>query len=290
MSDPYFIGVDWGTTNGRFLLISAEGKVADERRVPGIARLDGPVAIETTCFDAITGWPAVPVVMAGAVGSNIGWKPAPYAALPASQDTVATLAVRFDTCGRSFTILPGVKSDRPDVMRGEETQIFGAAQDGLICLPGTHAKWVRVEDCAIAAFHTAMTGELIEVLGRHSILLKPQRAPAATVGDVFRDGVTTARTDPAGLEVLLFSVRSRQLSGTLAEDDADSYLAGLCIGVDVRSALPGLNVNEVILIGSPALTDLYAAALDIFGIASRTIDGQRAVVAGLVKAHRTLFT
>ena len=37
-----------------------------------------------------------------------------------------------------------------DVMRGEETQVFGAlaqlgATDGRFLLPGTHSKWVRVE-------------------------------------------------------------------------------------------------------------------------------------------------
>jgi 2-dehydro-3-deoxygalactonokinase len=288
-SDALFIGVDWGTSNGRFMLIDVGGLVIEERRVPGIARLDGAVAIEAACFEAIADWPTLPVVMAGMVGANIGWKPAPYAAVPASCDDVFARAVRFEARGRAFAIVPGVRSDRPDVMRGEETQIFGAAQDGVICLPGTHAKWAMVESGAITTFHTAMTGELIEILGRHSILLNPQRAPAATVGDAFLDGVRTARNDGAGLEVLLFTVRSRQLADTLAGADADSYLTGLFIGADVRSALAIHMMEDVTVIGSQALIALYAAALDIFGIGSHKIDGQQAVVAGLARAHRTLF-
>jgi 2-keto-3-deoxy-galactonokinase len=42
------------------------------------------------------------------------------------------------------------------------------------------------------------------------------------------------------------------------------------------------------IIGSPALTELYAAALNCFGIASIEIDGQKAVVDGLSMAHRML--
>ncbi|MEJ0058829.1 MAG: 2-dehydro-3-deoxygalactonokinase [Terricaulis sp.] len=40
-----------------------------------------------------------------------------------------------------------------DVMRGEETQIFGALTDARppsSSRPGTHSKWARVEDACVA--------------------------------------------------------------------------------------------------------------------------------------------
>lgn len=293
-----FIGVDWGTTNGRFLLID-NGKVIAERAAPGIKTLDNTAAIEKACFDTVEPWlvenPSLMIVMAGMAGSNIGWRTAPYAMTPARINAVLDKALRFTVQGTECIILPGVETaghtGLPDVMRGEETQIFGGVgmESGLVCLPGTHAKWAWVEDGVIMRFHTAMTGELIDIIGRNSILLNPVRAPNAQLSTAFLDGVVTARDNAAGLEVLLFTVRSRQISGGLSNADAESYLAGLCIGADIRSALPHYqNMYAVRIIGTPMLTALYAAALECFGVASLQIDGQHAIVDGLSLAYRTL--
>lgn len=291
-----FVGVDWGTSNARFLLVDAKGTLIDERRGPGIARLDGASAIEATCFAALSGWPQVPVVMAGMVGSNIGWHPAPYVATLATAETASATAVRFNARGHQFALLPGVETVRPDgfpdVMRGEETQIFGGIGNdtALVCLPGTHSKWATVTNGAITSFHTAMTGELLDIIGRHSILLNPKHAPAAQADAAFLDGVEAVRRSVLGLEALLFTVRSRQLAGVLGPDEADSYLAGLCIGADVRSAL-ALHADTMVvtLIGAPVLTAFYAATLESHGISSRQIDGRTAALAGLTMAYRGIF-
>jgi 2-dehydro-3-deoxygalactonokinase len=289
-----FVGVDWGTSNARFMLVDAGGTLIEERSGRGIAKLDGSAAIEAACFDAIAGWPGVPVVMTGMVGSNIGWHLAPYAKTPTLAG--AEHAIRFEAQDREFAILPGVETIRPDgfpdVMRGEETQIFGGigSDSALVCLPGTHSKWAVVTDGAITRFHTAMTGELLDIIGCNSILLHPKRAPEAQPDDAFLDGVAAIRASKLGLETLLFTVRSRQIAGSLATEAADGFLAGLCIGADIRSALvqhPA--ARSVTLIGSPALTALYASALAAFGIPSRQIDGRGAVLAGLFRAYREIF-
>jgi 2-dehydro-3-deoxygalactonokinase len=290
-----FIGVDWGTSNGRFMLVDAEGNCLAERSAPGIKRLDGSDAMEATAFEALEGWPELPVIMAGTVGANIGWHNVPYVRTPASADMVLASAFQFTARGRSFVILPGVDTIRadgqPDIMRGEETQIFGAlaGETGLVCLPGTHCKWARVEDGSITGFHSTMTGELLELVGLHSIMLAPKRAPAGKLGAVFDEGVGAIRDSVAGIEALLFTTRTRQVTSVMAADDADDYLAGLCIGGDVKSAL-ALNpdARSVTLIGSPTLTGLYASALTSFGIPSRQLDGKKAVLAGLTKAWQAL--
>jgi 2-dehydro-3-deoxygalactonokinase len=289
-----FVGVDWGTSNARFMLVNDDGALVEERSGPGISRLEGAAAIETACFEALAGWPQVPVVMAGMVGSNIGWRSAPYAKTPASAG--AENAVRFDARGRQFAILPGVETIRadgfPDVMRGEETQIFGGigSDSALVCLPGTHSKWAAVEAGAIVDFHTAMTGELLDIIGRNSILLSPKRAPLAQANADFLKGVAAVKASPLGLETLLFTVRSCQIAGTLTSETADGYLAGLCIGADIRSALTlHPDARSVGLIGSPILTELYASALAAFGIPSRQIDGRDAALAGLKQADREIF-
>ena len=81
----------------------------------------------------------------------------------ASLFAITPLAVSPDEVTKidNFDVVYGVSRDdegRPDVMRGEETQILGCGVDGTICLPGTHSKWVQVGDRAIASIRTAMTG------------------------------------------------------------------------------------------------------------------------------------
>jgi 2-dehydro-3-deoxygalactonokinase len=300
MAVAEFIGVDWGNTNARFLLIDDAGAIRAEKTGPGIAKLSGAEQIEAICFEAIGDWisdhPALPVIMAGAVGSNIGWHIAPYLMTPATAAMARQMSISFAARGTNFLILPGVETrwadGLPDVMRGEETQVFGAlvGETTLACLPGTHAKWVEVENGVITAFHGSMTGELLDIIGRQSILLNPRRAPMAVVGQPFRDGVAVTQHNQAGLETLLFTVRSRQITGMLKPEDADAYLAGLCIGSDVRSALVVHSPAKMVtLIGSPALMALYATALEAYGVTSRQIDGQSAVLAGLVTAYRMHF-
>ncbi|WP_350066435.1 2-dehydro-3-deoxygalactonokinase [Roseitalea porphyridii] len=59
-------------------------------------------------------------------------------------------------------------------MRGEETQIVGAAAmgqlEGTFVLPGTHSKWALVRARRVEAYATYMSGELYAALRDHSIL------------------------------------------------------------------------------------------------------------------------
>ena len=78
-------------------------------------------------------------------------------------------------------IVPGLKVAQAadyDVMRGEETQLLGAATDARGCyvMPGTHCKWVQVQNGVVRQFATAMTGELHHLLLNHSLL--GQQLPA----------------------------------------------------------------------------------------------------------------
>jgi 2-dehydro-3-deoxygalactonokinase len=301
-----FIGADWGNSNARFWLIADDGAVLQQRNGAGIGMLANADAIEQACFDHISGWiaanPALPVILVGAVGSNIGWHTAGYAATPAKLADIADGMLMFNARGTGFAIAPGLNTIRsdglPDVMRGEEIQIFGsmagvgeAAQNALLCLPGTHSKWACVTGGSVTAFHSAPTGELLDILGRHSILLNPKRPVAAVISAAFQDGVIHARDSKIGLESLLFAVRSRQIAGSLGAEHADSYLAGLVIGCEVKSALALYDVppSGVKLIGSPHLTTLYAEALAAFAVSGSQSDGDAACLAGLIKLRQMRF-
>ena len=270
------IAIDWGTTNRRVFALGADGAVRD-RVADGLGILAVPdfpaeiAKLRERFGDA-------PMLLAGMVGSNRGWIEAPYLRCPAGVDALAAGVMRAG----GAAIVPGVR-DAEDVMRGEEVQLIGAVAAGLLapgggaCLPGTHAKWARMERGAITGFRTVMTGEVFALLRNHSILSAQLREPVRP-GLAFAPGVSRA-LDRGERLADLFTVRARFLLDGM--DDPASYASGLLIGSDVRIGLGSVGDGPVALIGDPALTVLYGAALDEAGRASIQIDGERAFLAGI---------
>jgi len=216
---------------------------------------------------------------------------------------IADAALRFEADGRAIAILPGLsckgKTGAPDVMRGEETQILGALRlhpnlakgRHVFCMPGTHAKWVVVDDGAVTQFQTALSGELFELLRRHSVLARDS-ADVDPQSAAFSLGLDFARANrKSDLLHLLFSTRSRVVTGEMAKGDAGSYLSGLVLGKDIATAMALLEVDgPVQLICTPALAALYGKALATYDVKSAVIDGDRAALAGLVHAHTEIFS
>jgi 2-dehydro-3-deoxygalactonokinase len=281
-----FIAVDWGTTNRRAWLIDAEGRCAgemeDDQGILSVKRGQFPSAvaeIRRRLGDH-------PLLMAGMIGSNRGWIEAPYVPCPAGLSDLAERLVWAEE-GRA-AIVPGLSyltDESADVMRGEEVQILGAVAAGmvpatcLICHPGTHNKWINVVDGRILGFRTVMTGEIFNLLKEHSILADLLALPAAT-GDAFHSGVRRGLAND-GLTAELFSVRARVLLGQAERKDAASYISGLLIGADLRVGLRAAPEAEVIVMGRPELTGLYAAALVEAGLEARQVDGEATFLAGI---------
>ena len=295
MSAARLIALDWGTSSLRAYRLGAGGAVLDARQQPwGILHLpDGgfAAALRATAGDWIDAAPALPLLACGMVGSAQGWTPVPYVDTPADAAALATGLHAHDTgLGGRLHVAPGVRSpgERPDVMRGEETQIVGAlaampalAARSRLLLPGTHSKWVEVQAGRITAFRTYMTGELYAVLNAHSILGRPARETGAVADDAaFDRGVAAARgTEP--LAALLFSARTLVLDGRLPATHSLDYLSGLLIGDELRSALrEGDDGVPMALIGEPALGTRYRRALQAFG-RSGVVSIDQAAPAGL---------
>ena len=303
MSEAAFIAGDWGTSRLRLYLCEASGNV--------LARAEGEGASVPDCSvrfaDAVAAWDKahgqLPAVLAGMVGSTIGWREVPYLKCPAKPAAIADAALRFETDGRAIAILPGLsckgKTGAPDVMRGEETQILGALRlhpnlargRHVFCMPGTHAKWVVVGDGAVTQFQTALSGELFELLRRHSVLARDS-ADVDPQSAAFALGLDFAKANrTSDLLHLLFSTRSRVVTGEMAKTDAGSYLSGLVLGKDIATAMALLEIDgPVQLICTPALAALYGKALATYDVKSAAIDGDRAALAGLVHAHTEIFS
>jgi 2-dehydro-3-deoxygalactonokinase len=300
MTKPAFIAGDWGTSRLRLFLCDAGGKVLDRAQGEGAAVPDcaGRFAAAVAPWDQAHG--VLPAVLGGMVGSTIGWREVPYLSCPARADAIAGAALRFEADGRAIAILPGLKCvskiGAPDVMRGEETQILGALRlnPGLakgrhvFCMPGTHVKWVEVVDGAVSGFQTALSGELFEILRKHSVLARDGGTVDAS-SPAFALGLETAR-QPADLLALLFSTRSRVVTGEMPRAEAASYLSGLILGKDVGTVreLMGLS-GTVHLICTPSLAALYEMTLDTYDLDSAVLDGDSCALAGLIHIHSELF-
>ncbi|RUX24847.1 2-dehydro-3-deoxygalactonokinase [Mesorhizobium sp. M7A.F.Ca.US.011.01.1.1] len=298
---PAVAAVDWGTTRMRVWLIDGQGKVLAERRGD-----DGLITAQQKGFSTILeghlaamGAPAaLPVIICGMAGSRQGWLEAPYVTVPAPLSAILAGAASVPGQSRDIRIVPGLAqrlADAPDVMRGEETQLAGAGLPAkgrqLVCMPGTHSKWVLVEDGAVAGFGTWPTGELFSVLAAHSILrhsLGEHPKPVTSDNPFFRRWCETALGDGGDVTSRLFSIRAAGLLQDLKADDAAACLSGLLIGGEIASASRrhGAGTEPVVLIASGALAALYQAALGFAGLKVRTVDADEAVRAGLVEAAR----
>lgn len=288
-----FLAVDWGTTNVRAWRMSG-GRPAETAEMPlGVSKIEHGAAanvFERQVRPAV-GAENLPALMCGMIGSDIGWRSAPYAPCPAGK---ADLLQRLETVSERplVRIVPGLSCEglagAPDVIRGEETQLIGWMERHpeltrgrhVVCLPGTHSKWVVVEDGRIARFLTAMTGELYEVLCTHSLLRTGERDDDELA---FKQGVDAAG-DGGALSLRLFTARSRIVAGGAPKTSAASYLSGLLIGSEIAAAPRLLGLSEdtrVCVLGAPALRKRYLRALSHVGIAAWEEDGDEAVRAGL---------
>jgi 2-dehydro-3-deoxygalactonokinase len=288
------VGVDWGTSSLRVARIGADGAVLEERgsqrgilTVPagGFAQV-----LHEACGDWLQD-PAALCLVSGMAGSRQGWREAPYCACPAGFGELAQ-ALAWVAPGR-IAIVPGLSCEDagvPDVMRGEEVQVFGALAllqraDGCFVLPGTHSKWCEVRGGAVQRFRTCMTGEFYALLRHHSILARmlPEE-DGALREDAFLRGVQHAQ-QAGSLLAAAFSTRTLALFDRMPTEDLPSWLSGLVIGEELRAQAP--LPERVALIGSGALTRRYALALAQLGVACDSL-GSEATWHGLRALARQL--
>jgi 2-dehydro-3-deoxygalactonokinase len=297
-----FIAGDWGTSNLRLALCAADGGVLEVRKGAGAAQARGKFAEN---FDALSSdWRRahgeLPAVLCGMVGSAFGWAEAPYLPCPADLGELvdSLIAVR-----PGVHIVPGMRCTNPlgapDVMRGEETQLLGTQQSRtsagrqLVCMPGTHTKWVSLLDGIVQEFITVPTGELFALLCEHSVLVRDQSTPVVHRAAEFERGLAESARHPQ-VPVLhrMFQSRSLRLDKQLSAEGAASWTSGLLTGTDVAGAALLFAEHDrkvpVLIIGTPQLTANYSAALTRAGYSAAGIDGETAALAGLGYVHREL--
>jgi len=271
------IGIDWGTTHRRARLFDASGRVlARQNDSEGMLASRGRfpqalAALVAALPDATAG---TPIVMAGMVGGRGGWQEVPYLdhSAPLTDLAQHLRAVEGAEPGCAWHIVPGVCWRGPngeiDVMRGEETQLYGALHwlgeaqaDGWYVLPGTHSKWVQLQRGRIVHLRTYMTGELFASLRERGTLASAmQGAPDTPLHDspAFMQGVVDQTR--ATLSHALFGARARIATGRLPEHEAAAYVSGLLVGAEWRDIQQlAADAEPIRIVGEPALADLHAA-------------------------------
>jgi 2-dehydro-3-deoxygalactonokinase len=257
-------------------------------------------------FSSLTGrwlndYPDIPVLLSGMIGSEQGWALAPHIPLPARLADLATaLHVVPLTDKKCAYIVPGLTTVGAhgvhDIIRGEETQIVGALDDSpteesVLCLPGTHSKWVTVADGAISGFQTSLTGETLAVLSDNSILGRLMENSTAAENEkkeetAFVQGLTRA-TGQGGLLHHLFGVRSQGFCRVIPRSGLRHYLAGILIGHEIRGMREIYpRIKSITIIAGQGIAERYGRALQFFGLETTLIDGEAAAFHGHLKIAR----
>jgi 2-dehydro-3-deoxygalactonokinase len=302
MNQAGYVAIDWGTSSFRLWLIDRNGNVTAERRSQEgmmTAAKPGFAAVLQSHLDAVGAAPESPVIVCGMAGARQGWIEAGYVDTPAPLASILKQAVRVPGQDRDIRILPGIAqrdAKAPDVMRGEETQLLGAlgidaAGEAIVCLPGTHSKWVRANGGTVERFATFMTGELFDAVSRHTILSIAVAGAEEEDLDAFRSAVTAAFEAPAFAANLLFQVRSGQLLYGGKPSEAREKISGTLIGLELAAGLAaGVPTSGITLIASGRLQMLYQSAFETVSVPVRTIEAEDAVRRGLSMAAQSIWS
>jgi 2-dehydro-3-deoxygalactonokinase len=293
--DRILIAIDWGTSNFRAFRLDEVGQIIERRLFPsGILRVEEGRFAETLLAQ-IGDWLTAGenrILLCGMVGSRQGWAEAKYLSCPVGIADLANSVIKLPFAGADVLLVPGVTGEDsygvPEVMRGEETEAMGMSNGSegtaIVCLPGTHSKWIRLDNRMIVSFITCMTGEVFAALRKGTILGRIMTSDVAVDSTAFLRGVARS-ADDGGLLHHLFSVRTLALMGQLKEESSASYLSGLLIGHEVRAAMPlGSHVH---LIGATQLCSLYSQAIQTCG-GTVTLEDQDAAARGLAAIARRL--
>jgi 2-dehydro-3-deoxygalactonokinase len=303
MSQAAYVAVDWGTSSFRLWLLDRAGLILGERRsdegmVAAARRGFAPVL--RSHLEAVGAANDLPVVICGMAGARQGWVEAGYIDTPAPLAAILGHAVRVAGQSRDIRILPGISQrdpNAPDVMRGEETQLLGALGvdapgEALVCMPGTHSKWISVSGGTVARFATFMTGELFSVISRETILSHAVAGARDAVDmEAFKSAVAAAFEAPAFAANLLFKARSSQLLYGGEPSSARERISGTLIGMELAARLDqNMPKTGVTLVASGRLQLLYQSAFESLSVVVRSIDAEDAVRRGLSMAARAIWT
>lgn len=298
-----FIALDWGTSKLQAYWLDASGQLLDSKRFEaGIGKIKR-VDIEKIVADLSEQWPSECFFASGMIGSNLGWESAPYVQCPATITDISKNLLSVKIGGASGYIVPGLSCtsffESAEMLRGEEMEIFGWLANAderdskqLICLPGTHTKWVVSEERQVHHFCTHMTSEMYDCLAKNSVLGN-QLSTCQHHSAAFLKGIREGASKGVGLSRLLFGVRAKHIFQQLSLNESPSYCRGILIGAELKDVFdaykPKKLKSNIPVIGNSTLSHLYVSAIKSLGYGAQYVTSQDALRCGytaIFKANR----
>ena len=303
---PRILAADWGSSRLRAWWLAADGAVlghvASARGAAGLSGHDAfSAALRESCGDWLDDPATSRLIVAGMAGGRNAWHETAYLRCPLPLAALRPGATPHRIGHLAVEIIPGICCDWPDgtfeVIRGEETLALGAATGGIVCLPGTHSKWVEMSGGAVTRFATFLTGELHAMCLAHGIVGRlAAAAEQVTDAEAFARGLDASRGE-GGIASTIFRARTECLAGRLAPASVGAFLSGVLIGAEVAgaaarlgaaaggsrspTAAPAFGVADVTLVAPPTLAALYETALARAGVAVRQVAAEDAFLAGV---------
>lgn len=299
---PDWIGVDWGSSYVRAWAMSQQGEVLAMTSSPQGSSTLSSAQYETVLFHLIEVWlptdKILPIIICGMAGSRQGGQEVAYQTLPITSPNILHLtSITTQSARFAVYMLAGLSQLQPaDVMRGEETQIAGFLGDnpqftGTLILPGTHSKWVHIQQGVVMNFSTCMTGELFHLLSTQSVLRHSVQSEAWSEA-AFLQGFQNSFQQPEQFMANLFTLRADHLLQQVEPSIAKARLSGLLLGAEC-AAMRSKGFMEphspVGVIANPTLTQLYTQALQVLQLVSLGLNGERLTVNGLYSAYQKLI-
>jgi 2-dehydro-3-deoxygalactonokinase len=324
MLPELFLSCDWGTTRFRLRLAEIETSriLLETTSDAGVAKIAAenarearPEVYRRTLLAGINSLQpqsecnlaSLPVMISGMASSSLGWCELPYAKLPFALPGVNAVWKElepFDSAGEhgGVYLISGVCSE-DDVIRGEETELLGAWQfaqsksfhdHGLVILPGTHSKHLEIHKHRLVSIRTYMTGELFDVVGRHSVLRHSlpdsteTTAGLAETQESFVAGVLDGSQLP--LSHALFHVRTKSLLSGMTPPECGAYLSGLLIGGELM-ALTSAPWNElpIVLCAGGDFSLRYELAIETLKLKQPVLIAPATEVSRLATLGQTLL-
>lgn len=299
-----FVAANWASNYFRAFLVDENGEIVDQlshdKGIVGLSRVEMEDVIKNA-NDTLK--PNAGFYLAGMVGSDLGWKKVPYCECPSSIEKLAEKSLSTEMGGVSVSILPGLcvtdSSHGPDVMRGEEVELFGLLNlvDGLcegakfIVLAGRHSKWVKLVNGQVVDFFTSMSGELFDGLREKGLLANLLKNDPA-LDEAFVEGVVATKRQTVGLCRDLFGIRAKVMTGQLDKQHTSSYAHGFILGAEISDAIhqfPELTgQTSVPIVGKQEFVDTYLYALKQFSIEGAAVNSGTAVVKGFSLYHSSV--
>lgn len=278
----YFISCDWGTTKFRLRLVKTSSlEVLSELKTDvGIRVCHDQFGAQNVLTqqdffgnylsEQIRSLPLVqdtqPIIVSGMASSSIGMCELPYADFPfdPSGQDLPTLQCSIDG-DLTITLVSGIKSES-GMMRGEEVQAMGISEglrdykEGTLVLPGTHSKHMKYRAGKFIKLTNFMTGELFEVLSKHSILAKSvANTPwSASASSDFHEGLSKGFS--GRLTSSLLMVRLRDVVLSLPQANNYYFLSGLLIGDEIKSLRD--EKGAIFLAAPDPIYSIYKSALE----------------------------